>query len=290
MIVPQEPVARPDAVPDEVARAHGAGSAAPEPEHDPALRDRVQRFVGVLRRVALARARPVRHTRHHVGELPLVEVTDQSAVRRPREAGDEILRAPAEMRPTFDALFDLMRAAADQPEAVELVLAGGLLHAPDHDVRVHLLSRPVRIEHDGDDMVVTLAGDATSWDDEELLAGTGLVDDTVHADDVAPPASPLDPDLVGVLAAWADRRLRVEHTRGDDWIGPTGPAAALVPAPTLIARRRGAAALRTFYDAVVADLADGARPLPVGLAQLVEAIEPADRAAWLAPPATTSRP
>ncbi|MDD7933920.1 AAA domain-containing protein [Actinomycetospora straminea] len=284
MGVPQEPVG-------------AAASPQDLPEHDPALRDRVQRFVGVLRRVALARARPVRHTRHHVGALPLVEVADQGAVRRPREAGDEILRAPAEgaMRATFDALFDLMRAAADQPEAVELVLAGGLLHAPDHDVRVHLLTRPVRIERDADAnaMVVTLAGDATRWEDEELLVGTGLVDDAAPAEQDAPP-SPLDPDLVGILAGWADRHLRVEHARGDDWIGPTGPGTALVPAPALLARRRGAAALRTFYDAMVADLAgpgadtgadtgaDETRPLPVGLAQLVAAIEPADRAAWLA--------
>ncbi|MDD7939366.1 AAA domain-containing protein [Actinomycetospora lutea] len=285
MGVPQEPVEAPPARPHDAARTNGRAEvpASTTPEHDPALRDRVQRFVGVLRRVALARARPVRHTRHHVGELALVDVADQSAVRRPRAAGDEILRAPAEgpMRATFDALFDLMRAAADQPEAVELVLAGGLLHAPDQDVRVHLLSRPVRIAHDGDDMVVTLAGDATVWEDEELLAGTGLVDDTVAADAPAP-ASPLDPDLVDVLAGWADRRLRVEHSRGDDWIGPTGPGTVLVPAPTLVARRRGAAALRTFYDAMVADLAEHTRPLPVGLAQLVAAIEPADRAAWLA--------
>ena len=201
----------------------------------------------------------------------------------PNDAGDEILRAPAEgsMRATFDALFDLMRAAADQPEAVELVLAGGLLHAPDQDVRVHLLARPVRIEHDGDEMVVTLAGEAARWEHEELLAGTGLVDDAAPGEDVTP-ASPLDPDLVDVLAGWADRHLRVEHARGDDWIAPTGPGTALVPAPTIVARRRGAAALRTFYDAIVADLADTERPLPVGLAQLVEAIEPADRAAWLA--------
>ena len=78
----------------------------------------------------------------------------------------------------------------------------------------------------------------------------------------SPPASPLDPDLVAVLAGWADRHLRVEHTRGDDWIAPTGPGTALVPAPALVARRRGAAALRTFYDAIVADLADTERPLP----------------------------
>ncbi|GAA4783620.1 hypothetical protein GCM10023200_16360 [Actinomycetospora chlora] len=252
------------------------------PEDDPALRDRVQRLVGVLRRVALARARPVRHTRHHVGELALVDVADQSAVRRPREAGDEILRAPADgpLHATFEALFDLMRAAADQPEAVELVLAGGLLHAPDHDVRVHLLTRPVRIEHRDDAMVVTLAGDAARWEDDELLTGTGLVDDAAPAEDTAP-ASPLDPDLAGLLAGWADRHLRVEHRRGDDWIGPTGPGTALVPAPTLVARRRGAGALRAFYDAIAADVA-GDRPLPVGLAQLVAAIEPADRAAWLA--------
>lgn len=286
MVVSQEPVGPLTHAPTEGptnGHTDDRSGAPPErPETDPTLRERVRRLVGVLRRVALARSRPVRHTRHHVGELALVDVADQSAVRRPREAGDEILRAPAEgpMRATFDALFDLMRAAADQPEAVELVLAGGLLHAPDRDVRVHLLARPVRIEHREDEMVVTLAGDATRWEDEELLAGAGLVDDAAPAEDVAP-ASPLDPDLVAVLAGWADRHLRIEHRRGDDWIAPTGPGTALVPAPTLVARRRGATALRRFYDAIVADL-EGARPLPVGLAQLVAAIEPADRAAWLA--------
>ncbi|WP_285651138.1 AAA domain-containing protein [Actinomycetospora sp. NBRC 106375] len=256
---------------------------AERPENDPALRDRVQRLVGVLRRVALARARPVRHTRHHVGELALVDVADQAAVRRPHEAGDEVLRARPEgpMRATFDALFDLMRTAADQPEAVELVLAGGLLHAPGHDVRVPLLTRPVRIEHRDEAMVVTLAGDASRWEDDELLAGTGIVDDAAPPESAAP-TSPLAPDLVAVLAGWADRHLRIPARRGDDWIGPTGSEAALVPAPALVARRRGAAALRTFYDAMTADLADPSRPLPVGLAQLVAAIEPTDRAAWLA--------
>ncbi|MDF2976242.1 MAG: domain/Part of domain, partial [Actinomycetospora sp.] len=273
------------AVPHEPLRIAGAATEGPtdqitdRPEHDPALRDRVQRFVGVLRRVALARSRPVRHTRHHVGELALVDVADQGAIRRPQDGGDEILRVPAGQGATFDALFDLMRAAADQPEAVELVLAGGLLHAPDHDVRVHLLTRPVRVEHEGDAMVVTLAGDATRWEDDELLEGTGLVDEAAPRPDA--PASPLDEDLVGVLASWADARLRVEHERGDDWIGPTGAGTWLVPAPAIVARRRGASALRTYYDAMVTDLASD-RPLPVGLAQLVAAVEPADRAAWLA--------
>ncbi|HSK61170.1 MAG TPA: hypothetical protein VK935_19180, partial [Actinomycetospora sp.] len=282
MAVPHEPL-RIAGASTEGATDHPTDHPTDRPELDPALRDRVQRFVGVLRRVALARSRPVRHTRHHVGELALVDVGDQGAIRRPQDAGDEILRVPAAQRATFDPLFDLMRAAADQPEAVELVLAGGLLHAPDHDVRVHLLTRPVRIEHSGDAMVVTLAGDAARWEDDELLEGTGLVDEAAPLP--AAPASPLDEDLVGVLAAWADARLRVEHERGDDWIGPTGAGTWLVPAPAIVARRRGAAALRAYYDAMVADLAgSGAsvRPLPVGLAQLVAAVEPADRAAWLA--------
>lgn len=258
-------------------------------EGQEAERDRVQRLVGVLRRAALARTRPVRHTRGYLGELPLVDVADQSLVRRPVEAGDEILRVPADggLRPTFDALFDLQRLAADQPEAVELVLATGLLHAPDHDpaVRVHLLTRPVRLDRDAatGEMVASLAGDSARWEDEELLGGTGLVDDHARAaGPVDTPSSPLADDLVDVLAGWAGRCLVVPHTRGDDWIGPTGPGTRLVPAPALVARRRGAAALRTFYDAVVADLADESRPLPVGLAQLVTAIESADRADRLA--------
>ena len=58
--------------------------------------------------------------------MRIIDVDDPAAVRRPEDSGDEVLRVPAAQRATFDALFDLMRGAADQPEAVELVLAGGL--------------------------------------------------------------------------------------------------------------------------------------------------------------------
>lgn len=262
-------------------------------EHDPALRDRVGRLVAVLDRAARARGRPTRHTRGHPGMLPLVDVTDQLAIRRPAAAGDEILRVSRDVPHqvgTYDALFDLHRLAAEAPEAVELVLAGGLLHHADPELHVHLVTRPVTIEHEParGELVVALAGDAVAVEDEPL-GGTGLVDAVAAAaagvDVGAALASPLDHGLTDVLRTWAERCLRVPHEVGDDWIAPDGPRTRLVPAPTLLARRRGAhtaRALRAVYERIAAEIADPIRPLPVGLAQLVEPLEPAERAAWLA--------
>src|SRR5690606_32298605 len=57
--------------------------------------------------------------------------------------------------------------------------------------------------------------------------------------------------------------------------------AFVTPSPVLVLRKRGAHALIEYYSRMTEAAADESNPVPLGLAQLVEAIEPADRVAWL---------
>ncbi|MGH3979450.1 MAG: AAA domain-containing protein [Pseudonocardiaceae bacterium] len=201
---------------------------------------------------------------------------DRERLRRPR------LRL-------FEQLFDLHRMAADRPESVELVAAAGLLYAPGEDpVRVHLVTQPVRIDQDpktGDMVCALVEESAVRLEDDELLAGQHLYDPSGSAvlrERLLETAdSPLDPGVPTFLKEWAARALRVANTVTDDWDAPSGREVQLAFAPALVARRRSAFALREYYDAINRSLADESEPVPLGLAQLVEPIEMADRIAWL---------
>jgi very-short-patch-repair endonuclease len=334
----------------------------PGPEFDPGLRDRVSRLMGVLRQLAVAKSRPVRHTRSYEATLWLSETTDLATLHHDARAGEEILRAPRvqiepepalpaaltgwvdrprstdpevtepRLRPrgpvagepdpvdiadapeiaetfadwlerwrpwgerervrrprrrVYELLFDLHRMAADRPESVELVLAAGLLHVPD-DVRVHLVTQPVRVDRDPGtgDMVCTLAeGGTIRLEDDELLAGLELFDPSgtavLRERLLNTMISPLDPGLTPFLKEWADRALQVTASVSASWQPPTGPENQLTCSPALIARRRGAFALRACYESIVRSLSDESTAVPLGLAQLVDAIEPEDRLAWL---------
>lgn len=189
----------------------------------------------------------------------------------------------------FKKMFDLHRIARERPESIELVVASGLLHAPSESgVRVHLITQPVSIEQDSVSgaMVCVLMPDShVRLESEELLAGLPLFDQSaspVLRDRLLETvASPLDPALVSYLKEWGDRALLVRHQVSDQWSLPTGDAAEVAFAPALVARRRGAFAVRAYYDAITAALSDETSPVPLGLAQLVEAFEPTDRLTWL---------
>lgn len=335
----------------------------PGPEFDPGLRDRVSRLMGVLRQLAVAKSRPVRHTRSYEATLWLSETTELATLHHDAQAGQEILRAPRvqiepepalptalvgwvdrprstdpevtepRLRPrgpvtdepdpvdladapeiadafadwlerwrpwgerervrrprrrVYELLFDLHRLAADRPESVEIVLAAGLLHVPD-DVRVHLVTQPVRVDRDPGtgDMVCTLAeGGTMRLEDDELLAGLDLFDPSgtaiLRERLLTTMISPLDPGLTPFLKEWADRALQVTAPVSASWQPPSGPENQLTCSPALVARRRGAFALRGCYESIVRSLSDEQTPVPLGLAQLVDAIEPEDRLAWLA--------
>ncbi|MCT2582363.1 AAA domain-containing protein [Actinophytocola gossypii] len=208
---------------------------------------------------------------------------------RPWAAEERRRRPRAEL---FQKLFDLHRIAQERPESIEIVVAAGLLHAPGEQgeagVRVHLLTQAVSVEQDQQSgaMVCTLMPEsAVRIEAEEVLAGLEMFDQSgtaVLRDRLLETvSSPLDPAAVAYLKEWAGRALVTGHTVSDDWALPSGQTTQLGFAPALVARRRGAFALREYYDAITKSLNDEDTPVPLGLAQLVEAIEPADRLAWL---------
>lgn len=202
-------------------------------------------------------------------------------------AEQERLRRPR--RKVFEALFDMHRLAQDQPESVELVLAAGLVQAPgDTPVRVHMISQPVRIDQDleSGDMICALADESgLRLEDDELLGGLESFDlsgSAILRDKLLERAvSPIDPVLPEFLKEWAARVLQIAHRVSDAWEPERAAQAVVSMSPALVARPRGAYAIRAYYDAIAASLADETAPVPLGLAQLVEAIEPEARLAWL---------
>ena len=335
-----------------------------QPEHDPVLRDKVRRLMGVLRALAVAKTKPIRNIANYQEMLLLADASEHLAVHVPTEPGAEILRAervrrdpeppcPAVVGPwlewpagalepprllesrrddtsreteylvdqpivsrafdqwvpewrawaaeerrrrprakLFQQLFDLHRIAQERPESIELVLAAGLLHAPGDEgetaVRVHLVTQAVAIEQDAVSGAMTctlMPESAVRLEAEEVLAGLPLYDQTgnsVLRDRLLEfVSSPLDPAVLPYLKEWAERSLTTGFRVSESWALPVGRQTEFGFAPALVARRRGAFALRGYYDAITRSLADDKSPIPLGLAQLVEAIEPAERLAWL---------
>jgi very-short-patch-repair endonuclease len=327
------------------------------PEHDPALRDRLIRLMGVLRQLAVAKSRPIRDVAEYHQMVPLDEyreyvTIDSSAGPGERilgvqrvveeaqpgcpgeleglaryEAGslvEPVLRIPASEPPEdttrltalfeewqrkwrawaererlwrprrqlFEQFFELQQKHNDRPESVELVLAAGLLHVPhaesERAIRVHLLTQPVRVERDaasGDMTCVLVEDEQPRLEDDEILSKLPLFDPSgsvsLRERLVESADTLLDPGLQPYLKEWAERALRVEHTVSESWELPDGAGTQLVYAPALVARRRNVFALRSYYETIARSLEDESSPIPLGLAQLVEAIEPSERLAWL---------
>lgn len=221
-----------------------------------------------------------------------------------RWARDERVRR--ERKKVYDDLFDVHRLAVEQPESVELVLGAGLLQVPvegARGLRVHMVSQSVQVEQDleSGDMVCTLALESgIRLEDDEILSGLDGFDLSGSAilreRMLEQVATPLDPELPEFLKEWAARVLQSRHEFSDSWSTERTAGAAVSTSPAIVARKRGAYAIRAYYDAITRSLSDPQRPVPLGLAQLVESIEPEDRVAWLersgatAPAALTEQP
>jgi very-short-patch-repair endonuclease len=203
-------------------------------------------------------------------------------------------RARRRRQRIFETLFELGRLATDRPESIELVLSSGLLHVPgpadDESVHVHLVTQPVRVEQNAEtgEMVCTIADDVgMRLEDDELLSGLPMFDPSgamVLRERLLELAeTPIAAQLTTFLKEWSQRALTISCDVDESWAEPAkgGRQAQLVVAPAIVARRRGAFALRAYYDKIVKDLADEGQMIPLGLAQLVRSIEPADRIEWL---------
>lgn len=64
------------------------------PENDPVLRDRVARLMGVLRRIAVAKNRPVRHADQYLDTVWLSPARELGLVHAALEPGEQVVRVP----------------------------------------------------------------------------------------------------------------------------------------------------------------------------------------------------
>ncbi|WP_229568287.1 AAA domain-containing protein [Rhodococcus sp. RDE2] len=207
-----------------------------------------------------------------------------------------------ERRPAWHLHAFLQRALLDleaQPESLELVIASGLLQlsadVAGEQVRTHLITQSTLVERDSasGDLLVRLDPESVpALEDTQLLTGLDVFDSSgtrsLHESLAARVSSPVDPAARIFLKDWSDRALatRVEVVDRPD--EAASQDRLLTPSPSLVLRKRGAYALIEYYDRMTAAAADEATAVPLGLAQLVEAIEPADRVAWLDRAGTSS--
>ncbi|MFZ2176492.1 MAG: AAA domain-containing protein, partial [Rhodococcus sp. (in: high G+C Gram-positive bacteria)] len=159
-----------------------------------------------------------------------------------------------------------------------LVVAAGLLTSTDEsaDIRTHLVTQPANIERDartGDLLVRLMPDTAPRLEDSELFTGLEIYDSSRalplqrQLQDAA--TSPLSADVMKVLGQWSREALSVK----------TPPT--LTASPALVLRKRSSFALIEYYDQMLAHLDGEGVTVPLGLAQLVDAIETRDRLDWL---------
>ena len=195
-------------------------------------------------------------------------------------------------RPAYEMFEQLQRAMQDlgaRPESIELVLATGLLTVPSQvvgdEIRTHIISQAAVVERDerSGDLIVRLTADGDlRLEDTQSLSGLPMFDGSgsrsLRESLVSNASSAVDPFVNIFLKEWADRALTV---RVD--VNAVAPVAesTLNLAPALVLRKRGAFALVDYYDRMIRDASQESAAVPLGLAQLVAAIEPEERISWL---------
>ncbi|GAB2855126.1 AAA domain-containing protein [Nocardioides pacificus] len=224
-----------------------------------------------------ADAVPGLHSAYHAWAGGWRRWAEVDRLRRPQH---ELHRSLATMR----------QQLLDQPESYELVVASGLLEVSSRDgaeaISTHLVTQAATVEQDPEtgDLLCVFASDATiSLEDSQLLTGHPVFDPsgTSYLRDrlTESVASALDPEVLGFLKEWAGRAATIAVDVGDDTARMSMPR--LRPAPALVLRKRGAFALLNYYDQMIHAAERPDEPVPLGIAQLVEAIEPEDRLTWL---------
>lgn len=199
----------------------------------------------------------------------------------------------------YDDLYTIYERLAQEGDALEAVLATGLLtfRTPE-GVRIHhplLTTRlTVAVDPETAGMVVSVPEEVlTRLEDAALLRECSAF----HAERTnalherlrkANPA-PLGEDQEQLLAEWLRLGLGVAEGFSGAWAAPTEVTerAVVTFAPMIVLRPRGRSTLLNYYDEMLLALARDQQP-PLGLAQLVEALEPAQRLQWLEQQGATS--
>ncbi|MFZ2528419.1 MAG: AAA domain-containing protein [Rhodococcus sp. (in: high G+C Gram-positive bacteria)] len=207
-----------------------------------------------------------------------------------------------ERRPAWQLYTFLQHAMLDldaQPESLELVVASGLLQLSEavagEPIRTHLITQGTVIERheaSGDLLVLLDSESGPALEDIQLLTGLDVFDSSgtrsLHESLAARVTSPVDPAARVFLKDWADRAITTRVDVVDRLDDAQSTDRLLTPSPALVLRKRGAYALVEYYDRMTTAAGESGTPVPLGLAQLVEAIEPHDRVSWLDRAGTSS--
>lgn len=204
----------------------------------------------------------------------------------------------------YEQLHGMRRALAEKPESIEVVLATGLLTLPSsaskNRVSIHLISQAATVEQDEATgaMVCRLLSEPARLEDSQLLTGQAAYDPTsatyLRQQFAESVSSAYCPEILPFLKDWAARALTVESDVGrlimksDGKVRAVDEVAQVHDAPAIVLRKRGPYALIQYYDKMLASAKDSQVPVPLGLAQLVDAIEPDERMDWLRRTGTAS--
>jgi very-short-patch-repair endonuclease len=201
-------------------------------------------------------------------------------------------RLLAPRRSWYDELARAARQLEQQDDVYELVIGTGLLtwSTSAGEVRHPLLTTPVDIRTDRAtgrvDVVVPDEG-ITSIADRSLLEGRDGFESQlpqVVRDEVrSGPAVPLGDHNKELLSRWQALALRRALPYDHSW-KPTEPGESgpdLRFAPAIILRERDRTSLIDYFDRMLEALSGPDAWAPLGLAQLLSALEPEVRLAWL---------
>ena len=201
-------------------------------------------------------------------------------------------RVIAPRRQWYEELARAGRQLEQQDDVYELVIGTGLLtwSTPSGEIRHPLLTTRVDVRTDlatGRIDVVVPDDGVTRIGDRALLEGRDGFDSqrpqAVRDEVRSSPAVPLADHNKDLLARWhalaLQRALPYDHT----WepIKPGEPGPDLRFAPAIIVRERDRTSLIDYFDRMLEALSGPGALAPLGLAQLLSALEPEDRLAWL---------
>lgn len=202
-------------------------------------------------------------------------------------------RRAAPFRRWYTALVGAAHLVSQQEDQYELVLGTGLVawRSPSGtEVRNHLLTTRLVAVVDGesDEVRVLIDPEAvTRTQDRELLDGEPGYDaarvegvhDQVRDDVVVAPLVDCEP----LAKAWAERALDAQTPYVAEWapMNRVESHAEVRLAPAIVLRRRERASLIGYYDAMLQALRGPKAQAPLGLAQLVTAMEATERLSWL---------
>jgi very-short-patch-repair endonuclease len=207
--------------------------------------------------------------------------------------------AVARQRSLHRTLFSIANRLSQADDEIELVLAVGLFawQAPDGtQVRNHLLTTRLQAVFDPDTEHIQVIVDPDAWlrlQDQQLLEGCEGFD-RARAATLAEVVRNTDPlplssQAGALLEQWCSRAMSVRTRYDADWSPQDAatPAPEVRFAPALVLRRRDRASLVGYYDSMLAALSGPEAAAPLGLAQLVTALEPEERLEFLAEQGST---